>query len=255
MILISRKKILRDIIIIVIIVIAGVLAWNHFRSSGAGKPFEHPMMNPSGNAGTMKGDGSAFNTEDNTPALMIQDQTFTIGQIDSQGKIYFSMMSRGEMGLTEEIRNEARKMAIQQIKEEIVLRNQASERGIEITPELVESELKSRFEEMGGEQPFYDMMKTFGVSRDNMLKRTEKDLLQNAVFEAVTSEIKVPEGENPDVFKSVEFEKWIKGQVAELKVKALLPEMETIISMDQAQPDETLSKPTQDDYSLKKEDG
>lgn len=236
--MISSKKVIRDLIVLSIIAIAGILVWKNFHPAAKGKSFQHPHIDTMGKGQqSLKSSELEFNTQDETPAISINGQIITFGQIDSHAQKFYIMMSRGEISLTDELRLESRKQALEQIKEEFVIDNFANKHNIEISQEEVEKELQERFEKIGGEKELQELMKSFGVSRDEMLERVRKDLLENKVFAAVTEKIEVPNGENADEYKSFEFDKWLHAEIQKLDIKPLSPKAEQLLVEEPSNPE------------------
>jgi hypothetical protein len=136
---------------------------------------------------------------------------------------------------------------------EYALTKKASELGIEITSQQVENEFKKRFEKTEQDTSLDDLMKTFGVTREGMMKRVEKDLLENAVYESFISKLTIPEGEIPDTYKSDEFQKWIEDEMSKLDIEILSKEIEMIFKIRQPGTTQMPPHPMPGDETTEKE--
>ena len=190
---------------------------------------------------------------DGTPAIKINGQTLSMGEIDSRAMNFSRMMGGSDSDLTSPLRKQLQRQALQQIMREYALTKKASELGIEITSQQVENEFKKRFEKTEQDTSLDDLMKTFGVTREGMMKRVEKDLLENAVYESFISKLTIPEGEIPDTYKSDEFQKWIEDEMSKLDIEILSKEIEMIFKIRQPGTTQMPPHPMPGDETTEKE--
>ena len=243
--MVSKKKVLRDLAILVIILIAVLTGWFYFsrqtvKKSGTSSPVDMMGKMPSNVEIDMK-----FDTDNDTGAIKIDDKVFTIGQIDSEAKKDFSMIKEGMGDSNQRIdRDKLRAIAIRMLVRDVILEKKASELGIQKSQKEIEDAFQKRAQEAGGMEQMNDLMKSVGTDRESMMRKIGKDLLVDSITKMMFPKLEVPKGEDPDNFRMMKFLEWLGEQAKKTKVESLVPEMETIVENLTKNTDESPGMPS-----------
>ena len=228
--MVSKKKVLRDILIIAIVLVAVFLVWYFLPGPRAPKNEKSAMADMISKMPSNAKSEIQFETDKNTEAIKIDDKVFTIGQIDTEAKRNVAMMRGGmDQSGPQMDRDKARTIAIKMLIWDTILQKKASELGIEVIQKEIDDAFQKRVEDLGGMEKMNDLMKSVNVDKEMMMNMIRKDLLTNDITKAMFSKLETPKGENPESYQASMFTQWLEKQRNEIKVEALIPEMKPIV--------------------------
>jgi hypothetical protein len=218
--LISKTKIIRDLVIIVIIVVVGVLAWHLLNKSHPDSSSDaSQIMSKMQEMPTVEGDGSEFELDNPEIAIKVDGVEYSIGDIDKRADTHFRMISMGKMGLTKDLRSEARRNAVLSLRREAVIEKAMKDFNVDVTDAEVESmigEIKKSLTEQGSLKEFLDQM---GITEDQLRARLKKDEIENKLFLAFIEKSNLKDSET--TAQQEAFSKWIDDQIQSLEFEVL----------------------------------
>jgi len=215
--LISKVKIVRDIIIIVIVSLIGIVVWQTMKKPAADNAHGMSDSDMQLTMERMKampatdGDGTVFELDNEEIAISFDGEDITIAKMDMQASTHFKMISMGKLGLTRELRSEARRQAIETIRKEAIIDKAVAEFDLEIPESDIESSLAEIKANMGGQEPFDKMLGSMNITEENLRTRIEKDDLENLLFVAVIEKLELAGGS--DEIQQEAFSNWLANEL------------------------------------------
>ncbi|MBU1023784.1 SurA N-terminal domain-containing protein, partial [bacterium] len=172
--MISSKKVIRDIIAIVLIAVAGVWVYKSYVAPRA-EQNNHKADSHSEEQGNMEGDGSRFELDNHEDALSIDGKVYSMSDVDNKAQHFVAMMGGNPGALTKDVLARARSEAVRTLHVEAAMTKGAKELGIEISEEDVNEAIAKIVEEQGGEENYKKFLSQFNVSEEAMERRMRKD--------------------------------------------------------------------------------
>lgn len=225
--MISKTKIIRDAIIILIIIVIGVVVWSKVSKSRTEIPSDATHMAHSmDDIPFIEGDGTEFEIDNPEIALKVNGREYSIGEIDQRALIHFRMFSMGKMGLTMELRDESRRKAVMNMRREAVIEKAMTDFNIEVTDAEIESQMSEIEKSLSEQGSFSEVLSQMGITEDQLKIRLRKDKIENKLFlvfiaqkNLQTSEVSV---------QQEAFSKWIDEQIQNLEFELLASFLEEL---------------------------
>lgn len=218
--MVSKTKIIRDIIIIVIIVTVGVVIWQIFlKPNNKSSPDVSEMMNSMKDMPAVEGDGTEFEIDNPEIAIKVNGREYSIGEIDQRAMTNFRMISMGKMGLTKELREESRRKAVLNMRREAVVEKAMKDFNIIVTDAEIESLLSEIKNSLTDQGSFDDFLKQMQVTEDLLKIRIRKDESENRLFLAFIQQKNLQDTET--AAQQEAFTNWIDEQVQTLEFEVL----------------------------------
>lgn len=228
--MISKTKVIRDILIIIGLIIIFVIAEKAFFKRQPDSTPANPHQNTMGVMGTMGADQSgdeSFDIDNPQIAMKIDGREYSIGEIGTHARTYYVMMNGGISGLTKTAKTIAIKQAMKRILSDAAIMKGVEEFNIHISEDVIEKEIANIIEEQGGKEKFQDFLDEFNVTEDSLRKRIGKDLVQNALMDAVIDKLDI--SDESEEAQTEAFNEWLKNTTLTLEVAILDPELLEII--------------------------
>ncbi len=235
--MISKTKVIRDILIIIALIVVFVIADKAFFSRQNPSPEANPHNNIMGAMGSMGANESgdeSFDIDNSQVAMKIDGREYSIGEIDTHARTYYMMMSGESSGLTKTAKTIAIKQAMKRILSDAAIMKGVEEFKIEISEDEIESEITAIIEEQGGKEKFHAFLEEFNVTEDSLKKRLRKDLFQNALMDAVID--KLDKSDASEEAQIEAYNEWLNNTTLTLDVAIIDPELLMIFKEQPSMP-------------------
>jgi len=216
--MISSKKVIRDIIAIVLIAVAGVWVYKSYVAPRA-EQNNHKADSHSEEQGNMEGDGSRFELDNHEDALSIDGKVYSMSDVDNKAQHFVAMMGGNPGALTKDVLARARSEAVRTLHVEAAMTKGAKELGIEISEEDVNEAIAKIVEEQGGEENYKKFLSQFNVSEEAMERRMRKDLLQTTIIDSLVEKNYLQDAS--EEVKNETYEKWLVEVSKDIQIKIL----------------------------------
>ena len=243
--MISKTKVIRDILIIIVLIIIFVIADKAFFSRQKGAPQANPHQNTTGVMGTMGANQSgneSFDINNSQIAMKVDGREYSIGDIDTHARTYYMMMNGESSGLTKTAKTIAIKQAMKRILSDAAIMKGVEEFKIEISEDEIEREIADIIEEQGGEEKFHAFLEEFNVTEDSLRMRLRKDIVQNALLDAVVDNLGFKN--EPEETQIKAFNEWLNKTTLNLEVEILDTELLMIFTEQPVMPNDHIHEHT-----------
>jgi hypothetical protein len=217
---VSKKKIFRDIIIIVVLAAVVIAVW---------------VFNQKAHKTTQKSSPAAdvaFSPDSVVEVLMIDGNPVTLGELDKHAQKAFQMNGLDESTLNKELLMVYRVDAISRIIQDYINRVAIGEFNIVITKEEIDKELEEAYNIHGGKDKFETMMKSRGQEEDAFARLIERDITSRKILENVTANLSLPDDEQAaSDMRMQAYYAWMTKKASDLNVEILDAELKHAYEM------------------------
>lgn len=232
--MISKNKVVRDILIIIGLIVIFLIVDKLFITRQKDAPQANPHQNIMGSMGANQSGNESFDIDNSKIAMTINGREYSIGEIDTHARTYYMMMSGGTSGLTKTAKTIAIRQAMKRILSDAAMMKGVEEFQIKISEDEIEKEIALIIEEQGGEEKFHAFLKEFKVTEDSLRMRLRKDIVQNTLMDAVVDNLGIKNESEETQLKA--FNEWLNETTLSLEVDILDAELLEIFKEQPSMP-------------------